>query len=186
MDFKRLKTTLCVFSMMLLFMQCEKDEMIVKKEYPTVENESQNPHAKKPDKPPGQDKTVYEYATISGDVSGEGYFTTGEPFTLTFGGPFPAGTHTGEIRIMATTKKHGENRIDFWYTDDDEVDKCLVMRKANPNDAYDPSTGILTLDINDIENPDDVALIGWSEDGEPVHIDYKPAYAMVLFSESAP
>jgi len=185
MDFKRLLTTLCIFSMMLLIVQCEKEEMFRKEAFQPAVDEAQNPNAKKPDKT-GKPAPTPEYAVISGDLTGAGYHNTGDPFTLIFGGPFPAGTHTGEIRIMYTTKKHGENRIDFWYTDIDGVDKCLVMRKANPNTAYKPDDRILILDIDDIDNEDDVALIGWWEDDEPVHIDYKPAYAEVVLSDTTP
>ncbi len=197
MDFKRLTTILCAFSMMLLFTQCEKEGMIVKKEYPAVSDEAQNPHAKKPDNPPDQDETIDNYAIVSGlngvvDIHGQGWFTTGGPFTLTLSGDhfdeWDAGTFTvtgyfgdprttlddDAVRILYTTKKHGENRIDLWYADDDTL-KCFVIRQDNPNDAYDPESNTLTFD-----GADCIVAI---RDGTGEHYkDYTPASATVEIS----
>jgi len=163
MDLKRSITTLCVFSVILLFTQCEKEEMILKKVDQTASEEAQDIHAKKvtPSKPDG--KIIEEYADITGAVSGSGCYVHGEtPFTLTITNQFnhgeldepglnengthdESGTFDGIMRIMYSTKKHGENRIDFWYTDYEEVPKYIVIRQANPNTAWDLENRILTF-----------------------------------------
>jgi len=152
MDFKKIITTLSIVSMILLFVQCENEEIEIKKEFQPIDEVSQDPHAKKggnPGKPDGE--IVEEYATITGDVTGIGCYVHGEtPFTLTIteyfnhDGIVEAGTFEGTIRIMYSTKKRGENRIDFWYTADG-VDKFFHIRQANPNNAYDPETRTMTL-----------------------------------------
>ena len=179
MNFNRSITSLCIFCMILLFVQCDKEEMLL-----TEGNQpdaAQNLKAKKV-KPSPEGTSV----VITGDVTGTGLASTSVreylPFTLTLSDPFPNGTHDGVIRILYSTKKKGENRIDFKYTDVDGVNKCLVMRKGNPNMAYNPLTTTMTLDICELDNPDDVALIGWWVDGVPKSENYKPALAVVVFT----
>ena len=164
MNFKKSTKTLCIFCMVFLFVQCEKKEMFL-----TEGNQpdaAQNLKAKK-DKPPGQDETVYNYATVT-NFPGRDWYIRGEgelpdgPFTLELnadyfvndGGVFYVEGYIGDprdrtdddrIRIMYTTKKKGENRIDLWYTDEG-VPKCFVIRQSNPNDAYDPKSNTLTFD----------------------------------------
>jgi hypothetical protein len=163
MNVRRLMTALCTFSIIFLFVQCEKEEMILHQKNQQEFGEAQDPHAKKPEMPPGQDKpddpsSQLENVVITGDVSGVGLASTEvreeSPFDLTLGDTFgtEAGTFTnGEIRILYGTKKHGENRIDFWYTDVSGVDKYLMIREPNPNDAYDPDARALTFDGVDTE-----------------------------------
>jgi len=198
-------------------MQCEKDEMIVKKEYPAVADEDQNPYAKKPDNPPGQDPTADNYAIVSGlngvvDIHGQGWFTTGGLFTLTLSSEhfdeYDAGTFTvtgyfgdprttlddDAVRILYTTKKKGENRLDLWYTDPEHnieydengeivltegpVKKCFVIRQSNPNDAYDPNADPPTLTFDNA----DYCIVA-TRDGTGEHYkDYAPASAIVTFS----
>jgi len=139
--------------MILLFVQCEKEDIIVKKEYQPFADANLDANAKKggtPGKPDG--KTVETHATISGHVDGVGCYVNEEtPFTLnitdhfTHDGISEAGAFEGTIRIMYSTKKRGENRIDFWYTNAEGVDKFFHIRQANPNNAYDPETRTMTL-----------------------------------------
>jgi len=197
MDFIRLLTTLCIFSMMLLFVQCEKEEIFQKEAFHSPSDEAQNPNAKKPDNP-GKPSPNPEWAVISGDLIGEGYVSTSVkeylPFTLTFGGPFPANAHEGEIRILYSTKKRGEYRIDFMYTDlSDRLPKVLIMRKANPNDAYDPLSRTLTLDIIDCDDPEnncdssyEFAIIAIRDGTGENFTNYAPAYVTVTFFDSQP
>ena len=189
MDFKRTITTLCIFSMILLFVQCEKEELSLKEGY--------QPDAalRKPGKtPPGLDKTVDNYATFfeGGDISGEGYFTTGGPFTLTLSSDhfdeWDAGTFTvtgyygdektlrddDRVRILYTTKKKGENRLDLWYTDGDTT-KYFCIRQPNPSEAYNPTANTLTFD--------DAYCIVAIRDGSGEHYkNYTPASATLKFS----
>jgi len=158
MDFKRSITILCIFSMILLFAQCEKEDIIVKKEYQPAADAIQDANAKKPDKPPGQDQTVETKAAITGNLAGTldefgdiGCYVNEETIIkLTINDQFnhdgisEEGAFDGTIRIMYSTKKRGENRIDFWYEDDGDP-KYIMIRQANPNDAYDPETRTMTL-----------------------------------------
>lgn len=184
MDFKRITTTLCLFSMILLFTQCEKEEMILKKgDQSAAEAAQNNPHAKKPDKPPEPDTPPSEaaYVIITGDVVGEGLASTSVkeylPFTLTLGDPFPAGTHEGEIRILYGTKKKSENRIDFKYIDSNSGDpKALIIRAETNTGAYDPEARILTLN-------NCFAIIAERDGTGENYTDYTPASATVVFSD---
>lgn len=197
MNFKRSIITLSIISVILLFTRCEKEDIIVNKEYQSFTDAIQDANAKKPDKPPGQDPTADNYATIlpGGDISGEGYFEGYFPngaFTLTLStdhfDEYDAGTFTvtgyiGDIktrldddavRIMYTTKKKGENRLDLWYADGDTL-KYFMIRQPNPSDAYDPDTNTLTFD-----GADCIVAI---RDGTGEHYkDYTPASATVELS----
>jgi hypothetical protein len=177
MDFKKIITSLCILSVILLFVQCEKEDIIVKKEYQSFTDAIQDASAKKPDNPdkPGDDPTNVEHVVISGDVVGEGDASTSvkeySPFTLTLKDPFPADIHDGEIRILYGTKKKSENRIDFIYTDTDGKQKKLIIWDG----VYDGSTLILD---------GCPALIGVVD--QPEYTDYTPASAIVEFSYEPP
>ena len=100
-----------------------------------------------------------------------------EGFILTLSGRYgvDAGTFEGAIRILYSTKKHGENRIDFWYTDDG-VDKYLMIRQPNPNNAYDPGTRTMTL-------VDAESLVAIRDGTGENYTDYTPSSAQVEFSD---
>jgi hypothetical protein len=153
MDFKRPITTLCIFSILLLFTQCEKEEIVVNKAETFANDAIQDANAKKPDKPPGSDKSSVEEVIITGDVWGDGLASTSvtefeELFTLTLGERFneDAGEFTGEIRILYGTKRKSENRIDFYYIDENEVPRYLLIRAETNSGAYDEANRTLNLD----------------------------------------
>lgn len=164
MDFKRSITTLCIFSVILLFTQCEKVE------YQPAADAAQNAKPGKPDKPGNDPTPVGTDVVITGDVEGDGIASTSVkeylPFTLTLSDPFPAGIHEGEIRILYGTKRKSENRIDFIYTEND-VEKKLIIWDG----VYDVSTKTLILD-------NCPALIGVVD--QPEYSDYTPASAEVI------
>ena len=169
MKLKRAMTVFCIFGMIFLIMQCEKQPDAVV---------SKNPHDKPPDL--GKPAIVNEYLEIlpGGDIAGQGCYTNWQPFTLTLGEHYgvDAGTFYGDsIRILYSTKKHGENRIDFWYEDGD-VRKFFHIRQPNPSNAYDPENRTLTFD--------DAESIVAIRDGTAENFtDYTPASATVQFSD---
>ena len=168
--------------MILLFVQCEKEELSLKEGY---QPDAALRKPGKPDKPtpPGNDKTVEEYAVISGDVTGAGLASTSvseySPFTLTLSDYFEdeAGTHDGEIRILYGTKKKSENRIDFKYIHSISRDpKALIIRAETNTGAYDETTRTLTLD-------NCFAIIAERDGTGENYTDYTPASATVVFTE---
>ncbi len=183
MDFKRLLTTLCLFSMVLLFVQCEKEEILMKEAFKPAADDAQNPNAKKPDNP-GKPAPDPEWAIISGDVSGKGWASTSVkeylPFEeLTLGDHFEddKGTFDGEIRILYGTKKKSENRIDFNYTDSEGVPKRFIIRAETNTGAYNAEDRILNLQ--------NCFTRIYIRDGTGLNfIDYTPASATVVFSDS--
>jgi len=180
MDLKRPITTLCIFSVVLLFTQCEKEEIVVKKAEQFATDISQDANAKKPDNPDGGQSSV-EDVTITGDVSGEGLVSTSakefeEGFTLTLGERFneDAGSFTGEIRILYGTKRKSENRIDFYYVDQNDVPKYLLIRAETNSGVYDETDRILNL-----ENCYAVIFVRYTN-GE-IFTEYIPTSAIVFF-----
>jgi hypothetical protein len=172
--------------MFLLFVQCEKEEIILNEEdqLTFAADIIQDTNAKKPDNPgiPADDPTDLEYVVITGDVQGEGEASTSvreyAPFTLTIGDRFfeeDVGTFEGEIRILYGTKKKSENRIDFHYTDDG-VDKAFIIWAEPNTGAYDESTGIMTLDNCH-------AIIAIRDGTGDNYTDYTPSSATVVFSD---
>ncbi len=148
MELKRLTPAFCIISIIMLFMQCEKREMTMSEiSQPLADDVCHFDAKKKPENPGKPDKPSSEYVVISGDVTGEGCYTYMQPFTLTLGSHYgeDSGTFEGDaIWINYSTKKHGENRIDFWYMDDG-VEKFFHIRQPNPSNAYDPVNRTLTF-----------------------------------------
>jgi len=185
MNFKKPLTILCIFSIFLLFTQCEKEEMILKeKDQPTAAAAAiQDANAKKPEKPPGGDQSSVEEVSITGDVWGDGLASTSvkefeEGFTLNLGGRFglDAGEFIGEIRILYGTKRKSENRIDFYYVDSNGVPRYLLIRAETNTGAYDETTRTLTLD-----NCYAIIFVRFTNGEE--FTDYTTSSATVIFSD---
>ncbi len=187
MNFKRSIKILCIFSMILLFVQCEKKEMFLTEgnQPDAAQNlKVKKPKPDKPDKPASEAENVI----ITGDVTGTGLASTSVreflPFTLTISDHFnhdgliEEGTFEGTIRILYSTKRKGENWIDFYYTDNNNYEKYIVIRQANPNDAYNPVERIMTLDNAYVFLRNKTLDINW--DG------YCTASATVNFSDPDP